>query len=242
MIDRILDPLLTLAFPRACSICGGCVESLAFGPACDSCWDKTKIYTGRESCCSKCGLLVPTGRFDLTSRCSRCVEDHYDRAVAAAEYDFAAKAAVLALKEEPLISQRVRDLIVGRFDTSGFHSATMLIPVPLSERRKIERGFNQAELLAQVLDKHTGIPSVSDVLERSGHFGMHRAGMDKKAREASVKNSFAVAKPRRIAEERVILVDDVFTTGSTASACAQTLKASAAAEVNVLTLARTPWF
>ncbi|MCO6511975.1 MAG: ComF family protein [Aridibacter famidurans] len=242
MIDNFLDPILSLAYPRACRACGGAVESLSFGPACGTCWNSTRVFNGRESCCSKCGQLIPTGKFDLSSRCSGCVEDFYDRAAAAADYHLAARAAVLALKEEPFLSKRVRGLLTGRFDTAGFHAATLIIPVPLSKRRRIERGFNQAELLARALEVHTGIRSSADVLERTAHFAMHRAGMDRKAREGSVKKAFEVKKPKLVREERILLVDDVFTTGSTASACAKTLKASGAAEVNVLTLARTPHF
>ncbi|QQS39607.1 MAG: ComF family protein [Acidobacteriota bacterium] len=240
MIDKFLDPILTIAYPRACRVCGGSVESVSYGPACADCWESTRIFTGRESCCSKCGQLIPTGRFDLSSRCSECVEDFYDRAAAAADYHYAARAAVLALKEEPFLSKKVRSLLTGRFDTSGFHAATMIVPVPLSKRRQIERGFNQAELLARALEDHTGIRSSADVLERTAHFAMHRAGMDRKAREGSVNKAFEVKKPKLVREERILLVDDVFTTGSTASACAKTLKASGAAEVNILTLARTP--
>ncbi|HUF03598.1 MAG TPA: phosphoribosyltransferase family protein [Aridibacter sp.] len=242
MIDIFLDPILTLAFPRACRVCGGSVESLSYGPACGLCWDSTRIFTGRESCCSKCGQLIPTGRFDPSSRCSECVTDYYDRAAAAADYHFAARASVLALKEEPFLARRVRELLTGRFDSSGFYAATMIVPVPLSKRRFIERGFNQAEILAAALENHTGIRTAADVLERTAHFAMHRAGMDRKARERSVDKAFGVTKPKLVREERILLVDDVFTTGSTASACAKTLKASGAAEVNVLTLARTPHF
>lgn len=241
MIDNLFDPILTLAFPRACRVCGGSVESLSFGPACGPCWDSTRIFTGRESCCSKCGQLIPTGRFDLSSRCSACVTDFYDRAVAAADYQYAARASVLALKEEPFLAGRVARLLTDRFDTSGFHASTLIFPVPLSKRRQIERGFNQAEILAGALENHTGIRSLADVLERTAHFAMHRAGMDRKARERSVEKAFGIRRPRLVREERILLVDDVFTTGSTASACAKTLKASGAAEVNVLTLARTPY-
>lgn len=242
MIDKIFDPILTLAYPRACRICGNSVESFACGPACEECWNSTTIFTGRESCCSKCGQLIPTSRFDLASRCSRCVTDFYDRAVAAADYSFAAKAAVLALKENPLLARRVAKLLTNRFDTSGFHASTLIVPVPLSKKRRMERGFNQAGILAKCLGRHTGIRVAESVLERCSHFAMHRAGMDRKARERSVQKAFEIVRPKIVREERIVLVDDVFTTGSTSSACAKALKASGAAEVNVLTLARTPFY
>lgn len=240
MIDLILDPLVSLAFPARCLICGNSVERLADGQACSDCWLRTRIFTGRESGCSKCGLLLPTGRFDLTSLCSTCVDHHYDRAVAAAEYHFAAKAAVISLKSSPNIPKRVKEMFTARFDVSKLCDTTLIVPVPLSPKRRIERGFNQAGVLSELISRHAGIRT-GRVLQRTRHFAMHRGGMDRKARARSVKNAFTVRIPKLVKEERILVVDDVYTTGSTASACAAALKASGAAQVNILTLARTAY-
>lgn len=242
MIESILDPILAFLYPRFCLVCGRSVESEAFGPACGSCWKATKIFTGEETACSKCGQPLSDRGLEFEARCSRCVEDYYDRAMAAADYGFAARAAVLALKEEPFLHERTARLLTDRFDQSGFHCSTLIIPVPLSKRRLFERGFNQAEILADRLSDHTGIPAARSVLIRESHFAIHRAGMDRKARETTVARAFRVIKPRLVKEERVLLIDDVFTTGSTASACAMMLKGAGAAEVNVLTLARAPFY
>lgn len=198
--------------------------------------------TGNESACSKCGLLLSDKPSEHETYCGRCTKDSYDRAVYAALYHHAARASVLQMKAEPYLAPRARELICSRFDNSGFHAHTMLIPVPLSRKRNIERGFNQAEILARQLARHSGIPIAVDVLDRERHFAMHRAGMDKKARVASVKAAFKVRKPRKAASERIVLVDDVYTTGSTASACADVLKKAGAAEVSVFTFARTVYF
>jgi ComF family protein len=178
-------------------------------------------------------------RSEHESFCGRCTDDSYDRAVHAARYHYAARATILQMKEDPYFAATARDILCTRFDNSGLHAHTLLIPVPLSGKRLIERGFNQAEILALAIGKHTGIPCAKDVLERELHFAMHRAGMDKKARDKSVKKAFTIRRPKKAAGERIVLVDDVYTTGSTASACAKALKSAGAREVSVFTFART---
>jgi len=110
--------------------------------------------------------------------------------------------------------------------------------VPLSKKRRLERGFNQAEVLAKILAKQTCIKLDEKSLVRKIHTPMHRAAMDNKAREMSVKNAFEVKRPKFIEGERILLIDDVFTSGATASNCAKTLKDKSAKSVNVLTIAR----
>jgi ComF family protein len=119
-----------------------------------------------------------------------------------------------------------------------FEDGSAIVPIPLSKRRAIERGFNQAELIALTVAGLTDIPLLSNCLIRESHTPMHRMAMDKKAREATVKSAFKVRTPRLIAGRSVILVDDVLTSGSTASACARELKKHGAEHVTVITLAR----
>ncbi len=102
----------------------------------------------------------------------------------------------------------------------------------------IERGFNQAEIIAKSVANITGIPVDSHSLVRTTHTPMHRVGMDKRARELTVVNAFKVVRPNLIKGSRILLVDDVFTSGSTASNCAKALKKAGAERVKVLTLAR----
>jgi ComF family protein len=242
MIRLLRDSLLSILFPSACTVCGGSVESWAEGPACSECWRRTKFVNGDESACAKCGLILNERPSGPEGRCGRCSGDLYDRAVHAALYHNAARAVVLQMKEEPYLAPRARESLLRRFDTSGLHSHTLLVPVPLSKKRMMERGFNQAEILARAIEEHTGIPLANDVLERGRHFAMHRAGMDKKARDKSVKKAFAVRRPRKVSGERIVLVDDVYTTGSTASACADVMKNAGAKEVSVFTFARTLYY
>jgi ComF family protein len=118
------------------------------------------------------------------------------------------------------------------------HANAIVVPVPLSKKRRFERGHNQADVIGEVISEYAAVPLAAHALRRTDHSLMHRVGMDKKAREATVKNSFEVAMPRLVDGKDVLLVDDVFTSGSTASYCAKVLKKNGATGVKVITLAR----
>ena len=172
-------------------------------------------------------------------RCRRCDAEEFTAARACGIYEGALRAAVLALKREPYVPARRAALLREAAARPPLDSARLVVPVPLHPSRERERGFNQAALLARAVAKGAaGLRLDEWSLARVLHSGRHRAGMDARARRESVADSFAVARPRLVAGERVLLVDDVFTTGATASACARVLLAAGASEVYVLTAAR----
>jgi ComF family protein len=112
----------------------------------------------------------------------------------------------------------------------------LVVPVPMHWWRKWNRGFNQAELLARVVARRTGIP-VARSLKR-GRSTLSQAGLTLSQRRDNLTGVFRVTARNRIEGRRVLLVDDVFTTGATASACAAALKRAGARSVVLLTLAR----
>lgn len=235
------DSLLALVYPQPCVICRGSVESRALGIACAHCWDQTAVFHGRETLCWKCGL-PSTGSVELEKReevrCRRCDNDAYSAARACGIYEGALRATVLSLKREPHLHPRVIELLVKTQQRYPLSKATRIIPVPLHAEREKARGFNQATLIGRALSTATALPFDEVSLVRMHHTNRHRAGMDAKDRWATVENAFRVTYPALIARERVLLVDDVFTTGATVSSCATTLLEAGAAEVFVLTIAR----
>ena len=148
-------------------------------------------------------------------------------------------AAILNLKRVPVIPQLLLDRMPQILDSSGFKECNLIVPVPLSAKRHAERGFNQAEYIAGHVAKMLNRPIDAKTLSRKIHSAMHRASMDRKAREMSVKNAFEISRPRLIDGRSILLVDDIFTSGATASNCAKALKKKGAASVRVFTLART---
>jgi len=171
-------------------------------------------------------------------RCRRCDEESFTAARACGTYEGALRASVLALKSEPQVSRRLAGLVFATQQRAPIKRAKLIIPVPLHPDRERERGFNQANLLARELSRLTKLPFNEHAIIRDVHTERHRAGMDSRARRDSVENAFRVSRPQVIAGRRVLLVDDVFTTGATVSACAAVLKEAGAEEVFVLTVAR----
>lgn len=238
MLHKIYDSLLTVVYPQACHCCEKPVESSADGVACNSCWEQTRVFSGAETFCRKCGAFLQENPCDFQTFCHQCDEHFYDAARAVGIYQDALSASILNLKREPFVARKLKKLFISAFAKSSFQDATLVVPVPLSKKRLLERGFNQAEVLAELLAKETKIIIDKQSLAREVHSPIHRAAMDRKARETSVKNAFEVKRPRLVEGKNILLIDDVFTSGATASFCAKALKENGAKKVYVLTVAR----
>jgi ComF family protein len=235
------DALLSLVYPQACGICGSSVESRALGAACSSCWDQTRIFSEAETLCWKCGQPA-VGKVAEekreTVRCHRCDDSEFTAARACGVYEGALRASVLQLKREPHVSRRLIEQLLRTQQRSPLNAATRIVPVPLHAEREQDRGFNQAALIARELSLATSLPLDDVSLIKVKNIKLHRAGMDAKGRRDTVADAFRVAHPALVAGEKVLLVDDVFTTGATVSSCADALRQAGASEVFVLTIAR----
>jgi ComF family protein len=241
-LDALYDATLALVYPMRCAACDvSSVEVRRDAPACAACWQATTTWTGEETCCWKCGTpaqgdVPPEKRIEV--RCRRCDEWAFTAARSVGKYEGALRAVVLTLKHEPHVPARLGQLLCAAQGRAPLDKATRIVPVPLHAERERERGFNQATLLARALAARTNLPLDEWSVVRVGHTARHRAGMDARARRETVERAFRVERPRLVAGERILLVDDVFTTGATVSSCAQALKDAGAEEVFVLTVAR----
>jgi ComF family protein len=171
-------------------------------------------------------------------RCGRCNSDNYSVARACGIYEGAIKATVLALKREPRLDRRMIEMLCQQQRLSPLNRATMVVPVPLHPTRKRTRGFNQASIIAGCIAKANGLFLNEQSLVRVTHSDQYRAGMDVRSRRESVRDAFVVCRPAMIEGEHILLVDDVFTTGATVSACSAVLMKAGANDVLVLTIAR----
>jgi ComF family protein len=238
MFNVIHNSLLSLVYPQECRVCSNNVEDHRNGVACHECWSQTRIFNASEMLCNKCGAFFGEKSVPFSVSCHQCDDQHYDKAYAAGVYEKALAAAIVQLKAVPSMPKRLGSIIPTIRRSVNFDDIDVLIPIPLSRLRQQERGFNQADLIASSLSGVFRIPIDRQSLSRKLHTPMHRIGMDKKARELTVKNAFEVARPKLVDGKNILLVDDVFTSGSTASACAKVLKKNGARDVNVFTLAR----
>lgn len=238
MLNVITDSLLALLYPQACGSCGSISERFREGVSCTACWQRARVFTGDNTICEKCGDLLRETSSETEVFCRQCTDHHYDLARAAGVYEHGLMATVIQLKQAPRISRSAKRLLISALDSAPFDEVSLILPVPLSKHRFIERGFNQAAVLAGIIAAHTRIQTSDTILIRKIHTTVHRAAMDKKARDLTVKNAFEVADPEAVAGQNILLVDDVFTSGATTSYCAKALKRKGASRVYVFTLAR----
>ena len=239
--STLYDAALALVYPQACAVCGGSVESRHDGVACAACWKATRLFTDDDTVCWKCGAFSRANvnkERRKSIRCGQCDEDGFTAARACGFYEGALRASVIELKREPHVTLRLARLMLAALQREPINSANLIIPVPLHPGRERERGFNQAVSLARELARLSKRPYDEHSVVRRVHTERHRAGMDSRARRDSVSNAFAVRHPEAIRGQRVLLIDDVFTTGATVSACAAVLSAAGAERVFVLTIAR----
>jgi len=242
LLTRVYDALLTVVYPQVCRVCLGSVEERALGVACRKCWESTRIFNGPETICWKCGALLLEEEISADQskdiRCHRCDSDSFTAARAVGLYENALRVSVLESKRRPHLSSVLINLLLDAAQREPLNKTTCVIPVPLHEKRLRERGFNQASVIAEALAKHLKLPLDETSLTRIRGSEKYRAGLDPKGRRDTVSKAFLVRYPRLVADETILLIDDVFTTGATVNACAEALIKANARAVFVLTIAR----
>lgn len=186
--------------------------------------------------CRICGTSVERRRYGVA--CESCWKKTQvcENQCAIGWYEGALRESVLLLKRQPYLARHVRDLLVDA--VQALPPVTRIVPVPLHEERLRTRGFNQAAIIACELARALRAPLDETSLVRVSSAEKYRTGLDAKGRRESVEKAFFVRRPRLIAGEEILLVDDVFTTGATVSACADALISAGAKSVLIMTLAR----
>ena len=235
------DALLAVAYPKRCAICDGSVERRKFGVVCETCWAATRVFKGTETLCWKCGVLLDFEALPVAAdevRCGRCETQSFDVARAVGPYKGGLRESVLELKRQPFLAPRLEALLIAVAKREPLNSSTRIVPVPLHDRRLRARGFNQATVMAEALSRALGLPLDEVSLVRVSSTEKYRAGLDAKGRCETVAGAFAVRHQRLVANENILLVDDVFTTGATVCACAAALHDAGAQNVFVLTISR----
>jgi len=232
-----LKALLDLIFPRACA---GCGENAGgeFQYLCWNCLTTIKLVT--PPYCLLCGDPV-YGELSNSYVCSKCVrrKPHFDCARSAALYNGLTKEMMLDFKYRgavwlgPDLGQLMEACLRANFHPEHIDR---LAYVPLHRAKEKQRTYNQAFLLASEIAARTGIKT-ADCLARVEATGS-QTHLTSAARADNVRNKFAIKGSCRVEGQRILLVDDVMTTGATVNECARVLKEAGAREVLVLTAAR----
>jgi ComF family protein len=225
-------------FPEDCRVCGKALTEISRIPVCGECLNEPQPLAAEYFCA--CCRTPFQNHFPLgeDGRCTLCRLGlrGFDAAYCFGAYEGTLRELIHLFKYGRLrtlagpLGERLASAIPRdqRFD--------LIIPVPLHWRRRFQRGFNQAALLAARVARRYAVPVVVAVRRRRAT--ATQAGLSNAKRRANVAGAFEVRRPRAVAGRRILLVDDVMTTGATASACAAALKRAGARYVAVLTLAR----
>ncbi len=242
-MNRIADALLNLLYPQDCVICGAPVHRTREHGVCHGCWESVLKLRIRPPFCPSCGLPFDEALAELPHLCGRCSVEApaFSGARAFGYYAGALRNLLHLLKFRgkldlvALFLPLMADTLLASWADSELD---LLVPIPLHWRRRLERGYNQAALLSRPLARLSGIPHCATALERVRHTAP-QVGQSYRQRSANMKNAFCCRRPRRIQGKRILLVDDVMTTGATAASASLALLRGGAARVSVLTLART---
>lgn len=235
---RLAGSLLSTVVPASCQLCFNPLDNVSTIPVCPKCLHSVLPLEANFSCAGCRTPFLNPSPLDENGMCLLCSSgvNRFDAAYSYGVYDGELRELIHLLKY-----QRVESLAkpLGRLLLRSLPSETAydaIVPVPLHWRRRFTRGFNQSQLLARALARSLHIPVLAAL--RRKRPTPAQSSLTGIARRRNVRGAFQIRSSQNIAGASLLLVDDVFTTGATANACAMELKAAGARRVTVLTVAR----
>ena len=237
-LQRVLTGFLDAVLPQRCLGCGVMIEGEA--GLCADCW-RGLSFIGAPHC-RRCGYPLPQA-VTADPLCGQCAAEPpaYDRARAALRYDDGARGLILRFKhaDRTDITKTFGRLMV-KAGRELLQASDLIAPVPLHRWRLLQRGYNQAAMLAAAVGREAEVTMVPDLIERRSATASQQ-GLSGNQRLHNITSAAFRLHPRhqaRVAGKNILLIDDVLTTGATVKACTRVLRAGGASAVDVLTLAR----
>ncbi|MDI6781920.1 MAG: ComF family protein [bacterium] len=245
---RIFWGLFNLIFPAECSLCSNPLETIRERYICSDCLNKIKPL--ELPVCEKCGKPLVSS-FNLVQHplCHEChtMERYFTSARAVGTYEGVLKKAIWLFKYEGKtgLQNTLGSLMVDCIShfgwtnnvSTGREGIDIIIPVPLHKTKLKSRGYNQSDILAAFIGKKMNIPVSRNNLKRI-KATITQASLKRKERIKNIHNAFCIRQPEEFSAKRILLIDDVFTTGATSNECSRILKQAGSDDVFVLTLAR----
>jgi ComF family protein len=241
-LRRLLLPLAAVLLPADCLVCRRPLPAQHDGGVCLPCWRSFRRLEG--TCCRRCGEPVfafedpAPPRLFLCDEC-RHVRRAFDRCRSVGIYDGALRVAIHRVKfdgETALARSLGRWL--ARSLPGEAAEADLVAPVPLHPRRVRERGFNQSEFLSAAVAAATVLPHRPRLLVKTTPTRA-QTGLGRRERRRNLRGTFSMGSGAAVMGKRILLVDDIYTTGCTVEECARVLRRAGARAIRVLTLART---
>ncbi len=240
-LKKLGEELLELVFPPACEVCSGLGREVI----CTSCREQFELIT--PPYCQRCGKPLPKSASHAVV-CGECRKQppRFDAARAVGLHTAALRQAVLSFKfrrrrrlAEPLAELLAERVLAERSAPEGLSWADLsgVVPVVLHSHRRGWRGFDQAVLLSRRLGDLIGVSCLEQVLVRTKNTAP-QIGLSPTQRRQNMQGAFEVADAKEVTGESLLLIDDVYTTGSTLNAAAGVLRRAGAEAVYALTITR----
>ncbi len=212
----MLDYILELIYPTTCGFCD-------------------KIC--KEALCKKCELKLKKHEINLKLKNKKM---YFNESIHIFRYDDIIRKKIIDYKfnNKSYLYKTFSKIILKNEKVCGFlKKYDIIIPVPIHKKRKLERGYNQTELIAKLISNKTHLKLEKNVLIKQKNI-VSQSSLNKNDRKKNVKNAFIVKDIEKVIKKKILLFDDIYTTGSTANECAKVLKKSGAKQIGILTIAK----
>ena len=235
LLRDMSETAITFLYPAECRVCKEFLGATSIPYICDNCWQDIQCL--EPPWCDICGTPGIKGLCDACA----ITPPRYGKLRSIAFYQTTLQQAIHFFKFEKkkAFARHLIQLINAYIPLDcSIAEYDFILPVPIHKKRLRERGFNQATLLANGIAKAAGVPVRTDTLIRHRHT-VAQSSLDREERQQNLIGAFEIRNPDSIRGKRLLIFDDVFTTGATIREAVSELWAADPAEVDVLTLART---
>lgn len=229
-LKNIPSIIFNTLYPSVCPVCANKSDLFSVSPICSNCWSEIKSYKGPS--CNLCALPFVS---EKASICGNCLKNNplFTKAIAFGLYDGILKEAISQFKFYGI--RRLSKPLARLLLTLEIPEADAVIPVPMTKKELIQRGFNQSALLAKTIARQKSIPLLLDILLKIKETPP-QVGLSVSERQRNLTGAFSAK--RNLNDKTIILVDDVMTTGATVTECTKALLKAGAKQVIALVLAR----
>ena len=233
----IIRKFIRNILPLPCPACRSNEADMPNG-FCRECREKLMLYPESMQRCPGCGGMM-TGALAVCIQCLAEPERPWQKAYSMMPYRGFARNLIRNLKfsKRPELARAFGMLLAENLRQNNI-SADLIVPVPLHFARQFSRGYNQSQLLADVLSSFCKIP-VSQPLRRIRKRS-HQSRRNRSDRHRELSGTFILTAPEKVKDRHILMIDDVFTTGATLHAAVKTVMDGSPASVTIITLARTP--
>ncbi len=213
---KIIETILNSIYPNVCGFCGD---------------------INKENICTECGKKIEKYKI---LRIEKSTSKYIEKQCFIYKYEGEIREAILKFKfqEEAYLYKTFTKIILDNLEVCEYiKTFDIIIPVPIHRKRRLERGYNQSELIANEISKQLRTNIERNILIKIRN-NPKQSTLKLEERKSNVKNAYDLREKQKIEDKKILLIDDIFTTGNTVNECAKKLKEAGASKVSVLTIAR----